>query len=175
MLYEFILRLEKQIPGFNTKLALGEDIVTWAEQCGILVLDDRSISAAVSLKYKRKNIILVNPWICDHEKVLAIGHELGHHVLGHVDSEQELHFDPSSLFSHWGTEKDASIIGHLCLIPTTTIIRLAQESRLNVEELYNELYPWMEADEEIAMKICEARMRIFGALVRARESRGLKL
>lgn len=171
MLYESIRRLEKRPPSFNSEQLSYEELVEWAEHAGILVLEDRSISTAASLKYKETNVILCNPWLPEGDRILTVGHELGHHILGHVDSERLLPFSKSSLFVHHGTEKDASIIGHLCLIPTARLLQLADTGRLDAEELYRGLHPWLELEEGFGWEICMARIRIFRALMRVKGSR----
>jgi Zn-dependent peptidase ImmA (M78 family) len=159
------------MPKFNAESMSTEDVVGWAENLGIVVLEDRSVPFAVSLKYKDTRMILHTPLMSEYEKILAIGHELGHHVLGHVDSERELHFRPASLFSHYGMEKNASIIGHLCLMPTTGLFQLAKRGRLDAEELYRELQPWMDMEEGFAWEICMARINIFRDFIRVKELR----
>ena len=171
LLFSSINRLTAPVP-FNRDALSLEDLELWSEERGIHVVPEKSITTGVSLELDDEKLILYNPHLPEAEKILVVGHELGHHLLGHLDMHSGGHgFRRGSLFSHSGIEKDASIIGYLCLIPHSKLAQLLLQNRLDPEELYWDLQPWGELDEDFGYEICKARVRIFNALLKVIKSR----
>lgn len=115
MLYDDIHKLEKTWPDFNKESFTSEDIVTLAERIGILTITDKTISSASAFHFENRPIILYNPQQCETNLVMALGHELGHFGLGHVEMDDTFLY--TSSFTASVIEKDAVIIGFLFWLP----------------------------------------------------------
>ena len=157
--------IEEWHPPFNKKPLTVPALKELAKQAKITVVEDFSVTTAVSFKYKKRNLIYFNPQQPYQQQVLCLGHEIGHFLLGHHDA-WELYFNPLSMFTRHGIEKEASIIGFLCLSPTFALDKLAYQERLDVEEIYHELCPCGELEEDLCWKLAQARMRIYRAFMR---------
>jgi len=126
----------------------------------------------MAFNYNGERGIVINPWHHPVLNILATGHEIGHHVLGHFETEVMLrHYN--ALFSRSGIEKDASIIGFLCLIPTPKLVRLELGKMLDPEEVYNR-YANCDTGEIALYDICLARLRIYRAFKHIVLWRGIK-
>jgi len=168
MLYHTIKRLEKEYNFFNRKPLDCEFLLQWLENLGYPAIPDKGIKYALTLKNKkskkRKGVILYNPHLHPDDLTLTLGHELGHILLGHIDSAEVL-FSNHSYFSKSGLEKDAGIIGFLCWLPTPFLRKLESEERLIPEELAWELHT-CDTEWNLMSKLCKARIRIYKALKR---------
>jgi len=76
------------------------------------------------------------------------------------------------MFTRHGIEKDASIVGFLCLLPTAALDKLAYQEALDVEEIYQELCPCGELEEDLCWRLAQARLRIYKALKRMAGAEG---
>lgn len=172
-MFRVISSIESNWRWFNRESLTSEQLISWAYSMGIVCVEDRSNPYGSALYWHGERGVLYNPNLPEAEKVLVLGHEIGHHLLGHVYENSISGFLQSSLFTHSGAEKDASIVGYLCMIPSDAIFRLIDEERVGPEALYSEYrYLWADLDESYAFKICQARMRIFTALMSACDNRG---
>ncbi len=115
MLYDDIQKLEKTWPAFNKESFTSEDIVTLAERIGIITITDKTIPSASAFHFENKPFILYNPHQSETNLVMALGHELGHFGLGHVEMDDTFLY--TSPFTASGIEKDAGIIGFLFWLP----------------------------------------------------------
>jgi len=162
-LLKFINQLETQYSFFNNKPLSFEDLLIWAENLDIICLPDKRISSALSFisRYGDK-IILYNPELHPDHLTLAIGHELGHWLLGHVECGEML-YNPYGYFCTSGIEKDAGIIGFLCWFPTWRLERvLRQRGYLDPEELACE-NSTCDTEWSLLVKLFHARAKIFRA------------
>lgn len=161
-LIDSIYRIEQQNPLFNRQSMSYDDLLRWAETLGIVVIEDRTVKCAMALKYKGTPVIIINPWDDPLIKRFALGHELGHHLLGHVENAA-YHSAADGLFSKRGIEKDASIVSYLCWIPTVDICRkLFTNGRVSTEDIFNSVVN-CDGDHQLLMNLLTARMRIFSA------------
>lgn len=172
-MFRVVTDFENYWKWFNREPRLSEQLISWAHGMRIECVEDHLNPYGSALYWHGERGILYNPHLPEAEKILVLGHEIGHHLLGHVYQDHVSGFQKSSLFSHYGPEKDASIVGLLCMIPNTTIFRLINEERLDAEALFYEYrHLWADLDEEYSIAICNARLRIFNALLRACQVRG---
>jgi Zn-dependent peptidase ImmA (M78 family) len=162
LLYHQIKRIENRYPPFNRRLLTVPALKELANHAQISVIEDFSVSTAVSFRYKKRNLIYFNPQQPHHQQILCLGHDIDHFLLGHHDA-WELYFNPLSMFARHGMEKDASIVGFLCLLPTRTLDEMAYWGRLDIEEIYRELCPCGELEEDLCWRLAQARMRIYRA------------
>ena len=166
MLYHAIKRLEQKFDriGFNKKFLSADDLFIWLENLGVITLPDKLIEEALLLKHKEKLLIFYNPYLHPDQLKLTLGHELGHILLGHIDSAEIL-FSSHTHFATSGLEKDAGIIGFLSWVPTWFIKKLEAEGRLSAEELAWELHT-CDTEYPLIWELCKARIRIYKALKR---------
>jgi Zn-dependent peptidase ImmA (M78 family) len=111
---------------------------------------------------------LYNPHLPDTQLTLALAHDLGHNLLGHIENSRNMNFKSpiKSLFATERMERDASVIAFLCLIPTHILIDMALRDRLQQEELYSDFRCTLESfNERIAMQVCAERIAIFNDLL----------
>jgi hypothetical protein len=166
MLYHAIKRLEQKFKeiGFNQKFFSADDLLIWLENLGVLALPDKGIEEALLLKHKENLLIFYNPYLHPDQLKLALGHELGHILLGHAEYAEVL-FSKHTFFSKTGLEKDVGIIGFLCWVPTWFLKKLDLEERLSPEELAWELNT-CDTEYPLIWELCKARIRIYKALKR---------
>jgi hypothetical protein len=166
--FRAINEFEKVWGFFNREALTSEQVIEWADDIiGLHVIEDRSVSYGYSLFTKQESVILYNPHLPEAKKVLVIGHEIGHQLLNHQHISPALGFCQQSLFQYSGIEKDASIIGFLSLIPTYALLKLQSENRLDPEAVYDQyLHLWGDIPDGFAWAVCQARVRIFNALLR---------
>lgn len=174
-MFRVIRDFEEYWGWFNRQSSTSEQILSWADELRIICIEDHRADHGFAYYRNNKRHIFFNPHLPEAEKILVLGHELGHQLLGHTYRSPINNFSRSSLFERTGFEKDASIIGYLCMIPSQTIFRLISEGRADPEALYNEYLPlWSDLDEDYSFAICQARMRIFDALMAACCRRGTR-
>ncbi len=167
LLYYRIATLSGKWTFFNRHCLDPEFVVKWAERLGISVLEDRSVASGASETIGSHRLIYYNPCLPHAEKTLALGHELGHHLLDHLwpgRSGLSIH---GLVTGGKRMEWDATVVGSLCLVPTHRLLKHLTAGRLRTEELYAEFLPlWSEYDDGRAWRICERRIRIFTDLLK---------
>lgn len=162
------MSLQTQFPFFNTSLLSSNEILNWAQALGIFAVADREIPYAQTLIHNSNRIILYNPNLPETELTLALAHDLGHNLLGHLEIAQTLNFQNpvKSVFSRNRIERDASVIALLSLIPTHILINMALQGRLEAVELYSDFqHLWYDMEENQALKMCAERIVVFNDLL----------
>ena len=168
-------QLEKIWPHFNLYPLSSIDLLCLAEKrIGIVCLSDSNLSYGFAFRanhrHKAEWCIAYNSNLSETEKILVLGHEIGHHFLTHWNHAPVLGFSKQSLFATEGIEKDASLFGLLSLIPTPTVMQLALANRLDPEALMHR-HEWMDTDKAFAYRLCKARVRVFRSYVDALRKR----
>jgi hypothetical protein len=167
-LHHRIKSLQAQFPFFNTSLLSSNEIINWAQELDIFALPHVKVPYAQTFIRKFDRIILYNPNLTETELTLALAHDLGHNLLGHLDASRGLCFqNPVNIpFSRNRIEREASIFALLSLIPTHIPIRMALQGRLEPQELYSDFrHLWSDLDEEYALALCGERIAMFHNLI----------
>lgn len=161
MLYHAIQRLEWFFPFFNRRFLMADDLLIWAELLGLEAIPDSVVKKAFTFRTRDKKFFIVyNPHLPPDELVVTLGHEIGHHVLGHTE-HAEILFSPANAFCKTGLEKDAGIIGFLAWLPTRELERLLRDSDCyHPESLARELAN-CDTEWPFLIKACKARLRIW--------------
>mgnify|MGYP000940617809 CR=1 FL=1 len=165
MLYDHIVAIQRKKPLFNRRPLSIEDLVEWCEEIGAKLIQDHRARHASAYWDGGRPIIRLNPNSSEALQIIILGHEIGHILLGHLEIGSELPFSIHNLFLKNRWERDASVIGYLCLIPTAELIRMVRNDIQGPEELFSELQPMFGDDEKLGMEICVERMKIFIALL----------
>ena len=168
MLYHHINELEKRWPGFNKRPFNASELVDLAEDMGIRVVKSDLVECAGICYNDGRYLLMENPHMPELERTLALGHELGHFALGHVNEAQDLSYH-SSCFATTGIEKDAGIIGSLLWYPTP-LLEQYPDAHTIPERLFEYVKHFNdEILEEDLFRICWARYRIFSGFHRVKE------
>ncbi|MEM4958329.1 MAG: ImmA/IrrE family metallo-endopeptidase [Nanopusillaceae archaeon] len=162
MIYNAIVQLENNFDFFNRKKLSPTFLLSWLSSLGYTTLPDLTLKQTFLLPKER--IVIYDPQMHPDELTVALGHEIGHILLGHVDYYDVL-FHPQTYFSKSGLEKDAGIVGFLCWLPTSEVAKLYHQERLSPEELAWE-FKTCDTEWELLWKLCRARIRIFEGLLR---------
>jgi len=162
MIYKVILNLQKFFVFFNAQRLSPTFLLSWLESLGYIPLPEPSLKQTILLPKER--IVIYDPYMHPDELTVALGHEIGHILLGHVEYYDVL-FHPQTYFSKSGLEKDAGIIGFLCWLPTPEVAKFYHQERLSPEELAWELKT-CDTEWELLWKLCRARIQIFKGLLR---------
>jgi Zn-dependent peptidase ImmA (M78 family) len=163
-----IKSLQTQFPFFNTSLLSSNEIIKWAQKLNIYALSYVKVPYAQTFIHKSNRIILYNPKLTETELTLALAHDLGHNLLGHIEASQGLCFQNpvNVMFSRNRVEREASIFALLSLLPTHIPIRLALQGRLEPQELYADFrHLWSDLEDEYALALCEERIAMFHDLI----------
>ncbi len=159
MIFYAISRLEKGFSFFNRHALSADDLLNWASILGIKTVPDTSVRRAFTGFIRKHPLIIYNPHLPPDDLILTLGHELGHHLLGHIE-HADLFFSEASLFCRNGIEKDAGIVGFLCWLPTKKLQELDVQDRLDAQELAWELKN-CDSEWDFLLKVCHARIRIY--------------
>ena len=162
MIYHVIRNLEREFTFFNSIRLNHSFLLSWLKNLGYIPLFELSLKQTLLLPKER--IVIYDPYMHPDELTVALGHEIGHILLGHAEYYDVL-FHPQTYFSKSGLEKDAGIIGFLCWLPTPEVAKLYHQGRLSPEELAWELKT-CDTEWELLWKLCRARIRIFEGLLR---------
>ena len=143
---------------FNRRPLGPDDVLLKIDDYGITAIaDDRQFTAtALTEIATAKRYIFYNPRLPDGEQTLHLGHELGHYLFG--DLLQARVGNNQRLFMlEWG----ATVVGHLCLIPTSLIAGLHNViEELNPDNLLWHLSP-LDVSVEREQAICRERLEIY--------------
>jgi len=162
MIYKVILNLQKFFVFFNAQRLSPTFLLSWLESLGYTSLPEPSFKQTILLP--KEHLVIYDPYMHYDELTVALGHEIGHILLGHVEYYDVL-FHPQTYFSKSGLEKDAGIIGFLCWLPTPEVAKFYHQERLSPEELAWELKT-CDTEWELLWKLCRARIQIFKGLLR---------
>lgn len=177
LLFEELASLQRRFPFFNRATLSSLDLLRWIEDLEVYPVADRKASFASISKLDGHSVIYYNPNLQETLLILALGHELAHQLLGHLESIYPLRF--SSPFqshpAHDRDEREASIFASLCLIPTPNLIKLKLQERFSPEDLYADLTPLFgEYERDFGWRICLERVRIFNELLEICRARCMK-
>ena len=112
LLYHQIRLIEKWYPPFNRQPLTVHTLKELANQAKITVIEDFSVTTAVSFRYKKRKLIYFNPHQPYQQQVLCLGHEIGHFLLGHHDA-WELYFNPLSVHNLGSRLEFGNLAGRL--------------------------------------------------------------
>ncbi len=143
---------------FNRRPLSPDEVLVKIDDYGIsTIADDRQLTATALTEISTaKRYIFYNPRLPDGEQTLHLGHEFGHFLFGDM-LKARLANNPRLFVLEWG----ASVVGHLCLIPTPMIAGLHSViEELNPDNLLWHLSPLgVSAEREHA--ICRERLEIY--------------
>jgi Zn-dependent peptidase ImmA (M78 family) len=158
--------LERKWDLFNKEPYTSNALIKLADHLGIITYSDKGIKDGAALNYQGRRVIAYNPHQTESHLTLILGHEIAHHVLGHIMPNGEPKY--TNLFDkHYKEEKEAGILGFLFWLPTTELCRMECNGRLQIDELYKyaRFYDPELTEDEI-LKLCESRISIYNALKR---------
>ncbi|MCL4322623.1 MAG: ImmA/IrrE family metallo-endopeptidase [Deltaproteobacteria bacterium] len=159
-LTKIINNLEIRIKGFNKIRMLPEDLLNIAEDAGISTVVDKTIPYPKSFVLNKGRYIYYNPDKEENIFTLFLGHELGHFLLYHHDSNL-LYQSPFSLFHETELEKEADVIAFLFWYPTICIERkLEKYGRLEANMFFNE-FQTDGIKTELLMHLINTRLKIY--------------
>lgn len=171
-LYRVIERYEEIFRDlrFNREFQSPESVLMMIERLGVVVVEDRTYVAPFLMHengnggYDGRKILVYNPDVGRDSLVLQLGHELGHLICGHFEVKA---FLCDRILSS-RLEREADIVGYLCLIPTLEIQRRLEVSA-SMDYVFESLYQKLktcDTDLRELERHLLARLRIFRAYQR---------
>ena len=143
---------------FNRRPLSPDDVLVKIDSYGITsIADDRQLTATALTEIATgKRYIFYNPRLPVGEQTLHLGHEFGHYLFGDM-LKARFADNPKLFMLEWG----ATVLGHICLIPTPMIVGLhALIEELDPDNLLWHLSP-LGVSVEREQEICRERLEIY--------------
>lgn len=185
-LFNRIEELHKLYSPFNSRTLTIADFEFLAKKLGVYLVKNEGamVQAAGSVsKYKGSYFIFYYPHLSPPWLISTLGHEIGHIWLGHLDLMSEHSAEYFIRYLDGQAERDAFVIGYLCLIPTSYLLKWDEEGTLTPKKIFLMLWEMRQSQpdckvpclEGTVWHLTQARLRVYESYKRGLKRRGLSL